>query len=140
MGDSNFSNDKLSQIWNCIWATAKDLGRETTRIALELFYVMKSPDTGFMDKALIGAALGYQFLGEDLIDSDEHPILGLLDNGITLLFAYSRVKANVTPEISDHVEALLDDWFGTEDSGDEYSSDNSSYTNRPPKMNWCDEI
>lgn len=125
MGDSFLSNDKLSQIWESIWTAAKELGRETTKIALELFYVMKSPDTGMLDKVLIGCALGYQFLGEDLLDRDEHPWLGFLDNGITLLFAYSRVQANVTPEIRMHVEALLDEWFGPT-ADDSYDDDDDN--------------
>lgn len=160
MDDSNFSNDQLSQIWDNIWSTAKTVGRETTKTALELFYVMMSPDTGMLDKVIIGAALGYQFLGEDMIDRDEHPLLGFLDNGITLFVAYSRVQANITPEIEADVNALLDEWFGA--GGDDYggnngggtahnpynhpiivieggSSDNNDHTKKPPKFEWDDD-
>lgn len=153
MDDTNFSNDQLSQIWDNIWSTAKTVGRETTKTALELFYVMMSPDTGMLDKVIIGAALGYQFLGEDMIDRDEHPLLGFLDNGITLFVAYSRVQANITPEIEADVNALLDEWFGaSDDDHDPYnqpsnpvvvieggSSDNNDHTKKPPKFEWDDD-
>lgn len=137
MGDSN---DRMPEIWESIWASAKTIGRGTTKIALELFYVMKSPDTGMLDKIIIGAALGYQFLGEDLIDRDEHPLLGLLDNGITLLVAYSRVQANITPEIEAQVEALLDKWFGADEEGGGGGCPNvTPSVKRPPKFEWNDD-
>ena len=153
MDDTNFSNDQLSQIWDNIWSTARTVGRETTKIALELFYVMMSPDTGMLDKVIIGAALGYQFLGEDMIDREEHPLLGFLDNGITLFVAYSRVQANITPEIEADVNALLDEWFGaSDDDHDPYNqpsnpvvviegdnSDNNDHTKKPPKIEWGDD-
>ena len=137
MGDSN---DRMPEIWESIWASAKTIGRGTTKIALELFYVMKSPDTSVMDKIIIGAALGYQFLDEDLIDRKKHPLLGLVDNGVTLLVAYSRVQANITPEIEAHVEALLDKWFGAsgEDNGGGCASV-SPNVKRPPKFDWTDD-
>lgn len=102
------------QLWNCIKMYAAKGGREVTRTVLELFYVMKSPNTGMVDKTLIGGALAYQLLPEDLLSRDRFGLLGLLDNGVTLAFAYNRVKKLVTPQIENQVNAMLDQWFGPE--------------------------
>lgn len=104
------------QLWNYIKIYAAKGGREVTKTILELFYVMKSPNTGMIDKTLIGAALAYQLLPEDLISRDKFGLLGFLDNGVTLAFAYNRVKKLVTPQIENQVKAMLDQWFEPEES------------------------
>lgn len=101
-------------IWIAIQQNASRLGIEATRIMLELFYVLKSPSTGVIDKTLIVAALGYQLLPEDVLPRDEYGILGFLDNGVTIAFAYNRVKASVTSEIEQQVNNVLANWFGAE--------------------------
>lgn len=101
-------------IWAIIQENAPRVGIEATRIMLELFYVMKSPDTGMINKSLIVAALGYQLLPEDALPRDKFGIFGFLDNGITLAFAYNRVKSSVTPEIEQQVNNILHNWFGTD--------------------------
>ena len=98
-------------IWAIIQENAPKVGIEATRIMLELFYVMKSPETGMINKSLIVAALGYQLLPEDVLPRDKFGLLGLLDNGITLAFAYKRVKSSVTPEIEQQVNNVLRNWF-----------------------------
>lgn len=100
-------------IWNAIQENAAKVGIEVTRTMLELFYVLKSPNTGKIDKTLIVAALGYQLLPEDALPRDKYGFLGFLDNGVTLAFAYNRVKSSVTPEIEHQVNNILSNWFGT---------------------------
>lgn len=107
------------QIWNYIQKYAANGGREVSKTVLELFYVMKSPNTGMMDKTLIGAALAYQLLPEDLMPRDKFGILGFLDNGVTLAFAYNRVKKLVTPQIENQVSAILNQWFGEDQEADD---------------------
>lgn len=107
------------QIWDYIQKYAAKGGREVSKTVLELFYVMKSPNTGIMDKTLIGAALAYQLLPEDLMPRDKFGILGFLDNGVTLAFAYNRVKKLVTPQIENQVSAILNQWFGDDDEADD---------------------
>ena len=58
-------------IWNAIQENAAKVGIEVTRTMLELFYVLKSPNTGMIDKTLIVAALGYQLLPEDALPRDK---------------------------------------------------------------------
>lgn len=101
-------------IWTAIQQNAGNVGYEATKTMLELFYVLKSPETGFLDKSLIVAALGYQLLPEDILPQDKFGLLGFLDNGVTLAFAYNRVKSLVTPEIEQQVNNILINWFGVE--------------------------
>lgn len=109
---SFFSEENLSEVWRYIQQYAGDAGREATRLVLELFFVMKSPSTSAIDKGIIAAALAYQLLPEDLLPKDRFGLLSLLDNGVTIAFAYSRMKADVTPEISAQVDSILNQWFG----------------------------
>ena len=104
------------QLWQYIKIYATKAGREATRVVLELYYVVKSPHTPALDKTLIIAALGYQLLPDDkkLLSREKYGLLGLLDNGVTLALAYNRVKTRVTPQIEAQVDAILNQWFGSE--------------------------
>lgn len=113
--DSFFSEESLSEVWQYMRAYAGEAGREATKVVLELFFVMKSPETSMIDKGIIVAALAYQLLPEDFLSRERFGILSLLDNGVTIAFAYSRMKADVTPEIQAQVEAILNSWFGVAD-------------------------
>lgn len=94
-----------------IKAGAGSAGKQATRVALQCYHVMQAETTPTVDKIIIGAALAYQFL-PNLMDKDNFgPILSLLDNAVTLAIAYNRVKAHVTPEIQDKVDAQLAQWF-----------------------------
>lgn len=118
--NSFFSEENLSEVWKYIRESAGDAGREAARVVLELFFVMKSPSTSIIDKGIIIASFAYQLLPEDLIPRDKYGLLSLLDNGVTIAFAYSRVKADITPEISAQVDAILDSWFGETGKGGAY--------------------
>ena len=104
------------QLWQYIKVYAAKAGREATRIVLELYYVVKSPHTPALDKTLIIAALGYQLLPDDkkILSREKYGLLGLLDNGTALALAYNRVKTRVTPQIEAQVDAILNQWFGSE--------------------------
>ena len=43
-------------IWNVIQTNAERFGIESTRVMLELFYVLKSPETSMINKTLIVTA------------------------------------------------------------------------------------
>ena len=104
------------QLWQYIKIYAVKAGREATRVVLELYYVVKSPHTPALDKTLIIAALGYQLLPDNrkLLSREKYGLLGLLDNGVALAMAYNRVKTRVTPQIEAQVDAILNQWFGSE--------------------------
>lgn len=113
-------------IWTAIQQNASKVGLEATRVMLELFYVLKSPTTGMLDKTLIVAALGYQLLPEDVLPRDEYGWLGFIDNGAALALAYNRVKSSVTPEIEQQVNNVLTNWFGTDGRTQMVVEDNPS--------------
>lgn len=95
-----------------IKSSAAKLGRATSKMMLELYYVLKSPNTSMVNKTIIVAALGYQLLPKDLLPRKRFGLLGFLDNGITLAMAYNRVKSSITPEIEQQVTNTLNNWFG----------------------------
>lgn len=86
-------------------------GEATTKILLELYYVMVDEHTPGTDKLIIGAAIAYQVLPKDLLPKSKFGLLGFFDNAAVLGFAYKKVKGAVTPEIEAKVEATLTKWF-----------------------------
>lgn len=115
-------------LWAAIQENAGQVGIEATKTMLELFYVLKSPDTSMLNKSLIVAALGYQLLPEDAMPRDKFGLLGLLDNGITLAFAYNRVKSSVTPEIEQQVNNVLRNWFDVDAQPSQQLSGSADYS------------
>lgn len=84
--------------------------KETTRMMLELYYVMMSEQTSKFNKMIIGAAFAYQFLPNDFLPKDEYGIFGAVDNIAALYIAYKRVKKCVTPEINQKVDDTIANW------------------------------
>jgi len=115
-------------LWAAIQENASQVGIEATKTMLELFYVLKSPDTSMLNKSLIVAALGYQLLPEDAMPRDRFGLLGLIDNGVTLAFAYNRVKSSVTPEIEQQVNNVLRNWFGVDSHPTSHLSGSTDYS------------
>ena len=116
--------DKFGGIENILTAiknSAAKAGRSTTKMMLELYYVLKSPETSMVNKTIILAALGYQLLPKDLLPRKKYGLLVFVDNGITLAVAYNRVKKSITPEIERQVNDTMNGWFNNGDDGfDEY--------------------
>lgn len=84
--------------------------KETTRMMLELYYVMMSENTSKFNKLIIGAALAYQLLPNDVLPKEDYGMLGYLDNATALYLAYKRIKKNVSPEIKQKVDETLAEW------------------------------
>ncbi len=59
---------------------ASKVSKETTRMMLELYFVMMDEKTSKMKKMLIGAALAYQFLPNNFLPKEDYGVLGYLDN------------------------------------------------------------
>ena len=116
--------DKFGGMENILTAIkngAVKAGRSTTKMMLELYYALKSPETSMVNKTIILAALGYQLLPKDLLPRKKYGLLGFVDNGITLAVAYNRVKKSITPEIERQVNDTMNGWFNNGDDGfDEY--------------------
>ena len=130
---NNFGS--AEQLWQLIKNYSIKAGREATRLVLELYYVLKSPNTPALDKALIIAALGYQLLPDDkkLLSREKHGLMGLLDNGAALALAYNRVKARVTPQIQAQVAAILIQWFESKHNQIPIGNNNLEVTHLDPQ-------
>lgn len=85
--------------------------KETTRMMLELYYVMLSDKTSKFNKLIIAGAFAYQFLPNDFLSKEDYGILGYFDNVSILYIAYKRVKKCVTPEIAQKVEDTINLWI-----------------------------
>ena len=90
---------------------ARKIGRISARPVLLLYYVMKSKDTPKSDKLLIFSTLSYLVLPVDLISAKRLPIIGWMDEAVSLTVAYQKVCKYITPEMEAKVDSLLDKWF-----------------------------
>ena len=50
----------------------------------------------------------------DLVPRSVFRVLGILDDGIAVMYVYKKIQANITPEINARVDRTLDEWFGVE--------------------------
>ena len=86
--------------------------RAATRPLLQFYYVMDDDNTSILDRVLIYAAIIYTILPMDFIPSVIYKFLGILDDGVAMLFVYKKIKDKITPEINAKVEDTLNEWFG----------------------------
>ena len=87
-------------------------GRAATRPLLQFYYVMDDDNTSTLDRVVIYAAIIYTILPMDFIPSVIYKFLGILDDGVAMLFVYKKIKDKITPEINAKVEDTLNEWFG----------------------------
>ena len=98
-------------LWDRISNFARKAGRMSTRPVLLLYYVMKSKDTPKSDKMLILSTLSYLVLPIDILDVKRLPFVGWLDEIASFSVTYQKVCKNITPEMENKVDAILDRWF-----------------------------
>ena len=106
-GKINALMDKLSP-----WALKA--GRVATRPLLQFYYVMDDENTSTLDRVLIYAAILYTILPMDFLPRVAYKFLGVLDDGVAMLYVYKKIKNKITPEINAKVEDTLNEWFGVE--------------------------
>lgn len=82
-------------------------------LVLYFYYIMycEAPKLPLRDKMLIVAALSYLVLPIDLISAKRLPIIGWIDEAVSLVYAYKKVCRYVTPEIESEVDNILERWF-----------------------------
>lgn len=98
-------------LWEKIAHCAKIIGRISSRPVLLLYYVLRSPETPKSDKILIVSALSYLILPIDLFSVKRLPVIGWIDEIISITYAYQKVRKHITPEIEWKVDSILDRWF-----------------------------
>ncbi len=105
---------KINALMDKLRPWALKAGRVATRPLLQFYYVMDDENTSTLDRVLIYAAIVYTILPLDLIPSAIYKFLGILDDGVAMLFVYRKIKDKITPEINAKVEDTLNEWFGVE--------------------------
>lgn len=105
---------KINSLMNKLRPWALKAGRVATRPLLQFYYVMDDDNTSTLDRVLIYAAIVYTILPMDFIPSVIYKFLGIMDDGVAMLFVYKKIKDKITPEINAKVEDTLNEWFGVE--------------------------
>lgn len=105
---------KINALIDKLRPWALKAGRVATRPLLQFYYVMDDENTSTLDRVLIYAAIVYTILPMDLIPSVIYKFLGILDDGVAMLYVYKKIKDKITPEINNKVETTLNEWFGVE--------------------------
>ena len=105
---------KINALMNTLRPWALKAGRATTRPLLQFYYVMDDDKTSTLDRVLIYAAIIYTILPMDFIPRAIYNLLGVLDDGVAMLFVYKKIKDKITPEVNAKVEDTLNEWFGVE--------------------------
>ena len=106
-GKTNALMDKLRP-----WALKA--GRVAARPLLQFYYVLDDDNTSTLDRVLIYAAIIYTIIPMDFLPRAVFKFLGVLDDGVAMLYVYKKIKDNITPEIDAKVEDTLNEWFGVE--------------------------
>ena len=106
-GKINALKDKLRP-----WALKA--GRVATRPLLQFYYVMDDDNTSTLDRVLIYAAIIYTIIPMDFLPRSVFKFLGVLDDGVAMLYVYKKIKNRITPEINAKVDETLNEWFGVE--------------------------
>ena len=105
---------KINSLMDKLRPWALKAGRVATRPLLQFYYVMDDENTSTLDRVLIYAAIVYTILPMDFIPSVIYMFLGILDDGVAMLYVYKKIKDKITPEINVKVEDTLNEWFGAE--------------------------
>ena len=105
---------KFSDLMDKLRPWALKVGRVATRPLLQFYYVMEDEKTSTLDRVLIYAAIIYTVLPMDLIPSVIYKFLGILDDGVAMLYVYKKIKDKITLAINLKVEETLNEWFGSE--------------------------
>ena len=105
---------KINALMDKLRPWALKAGRVATRPLLQFYYVMDDDNTSTLDRVLIYAAIIYTILPMDLLPSVIYKFLGILYDGVAMLFVYKKIKDKITPEINAKVKDTLNEWFGVE--------------------------
>lgn len=105
---------KVNNLMDKLLPYALKAGRTATRPLLQFYYVMADEKTTTLDRVLIYAAIIYTISPASLIPSSVYRLLGILDEGIAIVYVYNKIKDKITPEINSKVEGTLNEWFGVE--------------------------
>src|SRR5574344_643172 len=101
---------KINALMDKLRPWALKAGRAATRPLLQFYYVMDDENTSTLDRVLIYAAIIYTILPMDLLPRVIYKFLGILDDGVAMLYVYKKIKDKITTEINARVEDTLNEW------------------------------
>lgn len=102
------NNDTL---WDGISGWAQKAGRAAARHVLIMWYVMCGEKTPRKDKLAIFGSLAYLVLPIDILDSHKLPVIGWLDEVVSLAVLIQKMSKYITPEIQAKADAQIEKWF-----------------------------
>jgi len=105
---------KINALMDKLRPWALKAGRVATRPLLQFYYVLDDDKTSTLDRVLIYAAIVYTIIPLDFLPRATFKFLGVLDDGVAMLYVYKKIKNRITPEINAKVEDTLNEWFGVE--------------------------
>ena len=105
---------RIKRLIDTLRPWALKAGRAATRPLLQFYYVMDDDSTSVLDRVLIYGAIIYTIVPVDIIPRAIYKFLGVLDDGVAILYVYRKIKDKITPEINFKVEETLNAWFGPE--------------------------
>ena len=105
---------KINALMDRLRPWALKAGRAATRPLLQFYYVMDDDNTSTLDRVLIYAAIIYTIIPMDFLPRSVFKFLGVLDDGVAMLYVYKKIKNRITPEINAKVDETLNEWFGVE--------------------------
>lgn len=105
---------KINALMDKLRPWALNAGRVATRPLLQFYYVIDDENTSTLDRVLIYAAIIYTILPIDFLPRAIYKFLGILDDGVAMLYVYKKIKTKITPKINAKVDDTLNEWFGVE--------------------------
>ena len=105
---------KINSLMDKLRPWALKVGRVAARPMLQFYYVMDDENTSTLDRVLIYAAIIYTIVPTDFLPRSIFKFLGVLDDGVAVLYVYKKIKDKITPAINAKVEEKLNEWFGVE--------------------------
>ena len=105
---------KINSLIDKVRPWALKVGRATARPLLQCYYVLDDDNTSTLDRVLIYGAIIYTVVSKDLLPRSVFGVLGVLDDGAAMLYAYKKIRSKITPQINAKVEDTLNEWFGVE--------------------------
>lgn len=106
---------KFQILWNNLKSFALKSGRFVSKPLLTFYYVMDSPDTSVLDRALIYGGLFYIISPISVLPTRVLSWFGIMDEAAVIACIYKKISGKITPTIEQKVQDTLCAWFGPED-------------------------
>ncbi len=87
------------------------VGRVVARPFLQFYYAITAETTSNFCRAQIFAGLIYVLSPIDFLPEALLSFLGILDDGLAVVFVYKTISDKITPEVNARVDAKLNRWF-----------------------------